>query len=181
MWTKILKDCFKRKSLICLTLDLNDWETVIIGTISSFDDKKLFLDEVNPYGVVIRKGRKILFSKIKIISYNDIYGKDLAYLLEKSNLKSIKPKYIYINSKQTLNSKRVLHLVKNQEIISIFINDDYIIGIDNEIDDKYMLLNNFTYQGFEDGYTVFEKQLVTKIRYRGAVEQKISLLKELKK
>ncbi|HRJ14414.1 MAG TPA: hypothetical protein PLI34_05430 [Saprospiraceae bacterium] len=80
MITEIIKECLEKGILICLILDLSDWETVIIGKVLSFDDKNILINEVNPYGKIIRKKRKIKISQIKVLSHSDIYGKDLDFL-----------------------------------------------------------------------------------------------------
>lgn len=180
MFEQIINKCIESDSLICLNLNLNDLESVIIGKVVSFDSNTLIIDEINPYGTIIRNERKIPLTKIKLISLDDIYGTDLKYLTNNIELKNAKPKYLYFNrdGKDTL---RVIIETSKNLVVSIFINNEFILGEIIHIEGKLVQINNITYQGFEDGYTYFDKSLITKIRYDGPLERKVTLLRNKKK
>lgn len=180
MLTETLNKCIKDNILTCLTLDLNDWETIIIGRIKSFDEKHIYLDEVNPYGVFIRLNRRLLISKVCLISFDDIYGNDLSFLAKSSDIKLAKPKYKYLKSAENSYEDYFAGLIKANKIFSFFVDDDYIMGVVTDQDDKYLKVNNFTYQGLIDGFTLIEKRIITKLRYDGPVECKVDLLRKWK-
>ena len=168
MLEHIINKCKVSDSFICLSLDPYDLEYVIIGKVMSFDSDTLIIDEINPYGTVIRSGRKIPLSKIKLVSFGDIYGADLKYLNANIDLKNTKPKYLYFNNGGKSSFSGIIESSKNQ-VVSIFINDDFIIGEIIQLKGEIVQVNNVTYQGFEDGYTYFNKSLVTKIKYVGPI------------
>ncbi len=180
MITEIIKECLEKGILICLILDLSDWETVIIGKVLSFDDKNILINEVNPYGKIIRKKRKIKISQIKVLSHSDIYGKDLDFLHSNALINYSKAKYIYFGEDKRSCQNKLKKFIENKKIISIFINDEYVIGIIVNQNDNDILINNYSYQGLDDGFSLFKHKLITKIRYDGPVEQKIEALKNLK-
>lgn len=179
MIEQIINKCVESDSLICLNLNLNDLESVIIGKVLSFDSITLIIDEINPYGTTIRKGRKIPLTKIKLVSFGDIYGADLKYLKSNIELKNTRPKYLYFSKDGKSALSGIIERSKNL-VVSVFINDDFILGEIIQIEGRLVQVNNITYQGFKDGYTYFDKSLITKIRYDGPLERKVTLLRNKK-
>lgn len=179
MFEHIINKCIVSDSLICLNLDLDNLDSVIIGEVIFFDSDTLIIDEVNAYGIVIRRGRKISLAKVKLISFGDIYGADLKYLHANIEFKKIRPKYLYLNKGSKSSLSGISESSKNK-VVSVFINDDYILGEIIQIEAGLVQVNNVTYQGFEDGYTYVDISLITKIRYDGLLERKATLLKKKK-
>jgi hypothetical protein len=179
MFEQVINKCLHSGSLICLAIDMNNLENVIMGKVLSLERDKLIIDEINPYGTVIRFRRTIRLNKIKLVSIDDIYGTDLKYLNSNNYLVGAKPKYIYIN-KSNLNSLKKIIESKSNQVVSTFINNDYFLGEITLIDGELIQVKNITFQGFEDGFSYFDKSLITKIRYDGPVEKKVILLRKMK-
>ncbi len=180
MLTKILKYCKEEQIFVCLILNLSNWEQVIIGKILSFNSDNLIIDEINPYGDIVYRKREISINKIRLVQFNDIYGRDLKYLSEQQITKKVRARYFKATTNIKNLDKRLIEFQKSKEVTSVFLGNDYSIGVIKEFDDKYILLHNYAYIGLEDGFTLIEKYKVTKIRFKGPVEIKVATLKEFK-
>lgn len=128
----------------------------------------------------IRNNRKLSLSKVKLISFDDIYCNDLEHLIENSNLSNWKPGNMYFQKGRNNHEGFVNKYIDKHEIVSLFIEDDYVIGEIQEQNKSYILINNYTYQGFKDGNTLIAKESIYKIRFRSAIERRVELLRKWK-
>jgi hypothetical protein len=152
-----------------------------VGLISTYDEEMIKFKELDS-SANIQKTKMIKTKNISLLSYNDIYGKDLELLYKAKVIdNATKNKYIY-NKKSSKFFKEHLLKSKNlKEVVSIFGSDDYFIGTIIELNETYIKLNNISFQGHDDGVTIIPINLIIKIRKNGKLERKVKYLYNIKK
>ena len=174
---KVLKDKLVEKSLIGIRTFYQEWDEVIIGFIRSIEGNNLILVEIDEYGKTL--GETIIeIADILSIEFDDKYQKKLKSIQENSDLfDSINQVTIWNKAKQL--KIVILEWIKKDIIATLFFDEDFFItGKILEYQDNYLLVNNITSSGEDDGYSIHLVDKLIGIRYNGKEELKIRFLLE---
>jgi len=174
---KVLKDKLVKKSLIGIRTFYQEWDEIIIGFIRSIEGNNLILVEIDEYGKTLGE-TNIEIADILSIEFDDKYQKKLKSIQENSDLFDSKNQVTIWNKAKELKIV-ILELIKKDIITTLFFNEDFFItGKILECQDNYLLVNNITSSGEDDGYSIHLVDKLIGIRYNGKEEQKIRFLLE---
>lgn len=85
-----------------------------------------------------------------------------------------KPKYVIINKRNVYN--RLNELIVGKTLCTFVFGAEYSIGIVTACTESEFFISNVAYDGSEDGISVFDINMLTKIRYASNHENRISFL-----
>lgn len=171
---EILQTVYRNKGLVSICIKKIDWDKRIIGYVTKVSAQSILIDEVDVYGYVVKK-RNIRMDTIVSVEIDDSYNNSLFRLKGVANrIRKMKAQFIY-NKGQTIVSK-LKSLQERVNVVTIFFDDEYVTGVIEDFDDEYIKLQNIGYLGTEDGKSLYRISQVTKIRYNGPMEEKISFL-----
>lgn len=177
MMIKVLKDKLVEKSLIGIRTIYQDWDEVIIGFIKSIEGNNLILQEIDEYGKTLGE-TNIEIADILSVEFDDKYQIKLMSILENSDLFESENQ-VTIWSKAKELKIVVLELIEKDIIATLFFDEDFFItGKILEYQDNYLLVNNITSSGEDDGYSIHLIDKLIGIRYNGKEELKIRYLLE---
>jgi hypothetical protein len=174
---KVLKDKLVEKSLIGIRTIYQDWDEVIIGFIKSIEGNNLILQEINEYGKTLGE-TNIDTADILSVEFDDKYQKKLMSILENSDLFESENQVTIWNKAKELKIV-VLELIEKDIIATLFFDEDFFItGKILEYQDNYLLVNNITSSGEDDGYSIHLIDKLIGIRFNSKEELKIRYLLE---
>ena len=177
MMIKVLKDKLVEKSLIGIRTIYQDWDEVIIGFIKSIEGNNLILQEINEYGKTLGE-TNIDIADILSVEFDDKYQKKLMSILENSDLFESENQVTIWNKAKELKIV-VLELIEKDIIATLFFDEDFFItGKILEYQDNYLLVNNITSSGEDDGYSIHLIDKLIGIRFNSKEELKIRYLLE---
>lgn len=173
---EILKASLIKNTIISFCIGKVNWDKRIIGYVRSMNKEIIVVDEVDVFGSVV-KSRNIKISSISIIETNDSYNKHLEKLKEQGKLiKKTKPLYYY-NKGDKFNKKIDLLRISGN-ICTIFFGTEFITGIIKKLSENILSISSIGYRGTKEGESYFTLESITKIRYQGPLEKKISYLQK---
>ncbi len=181
---EILKRCFDNNTLVTIITNLNKIDSVIVGRIYQLDDESVEVDEINFNGRITRK-RKLKLKSVRILRYGDIYSNEIKELIKfhkTSKEDKVSPKTKYTSNKSTPQFLMLLaELQRSQEMVSIFVKDDFRFGIINELSESHVKIKSITYGGWDDGFAVIPIKRIMDIGRNGSDEQQVSYLYRIRK
>lgn len=173
---EIFKTALKSNNIISLCVGKVDWDKRIIGYVKSINKKNVFIDVVDIFGSII-KSKSIRIDNIAVVEINDSYNKHLEKLKTQGKvIKKTKPLYYY-NKGNSFNEKLELLRLKGS-VCTVFFGTEYMTGIIKKIDKEILFINSIGYRGTKEGESYCKLGSITKIRYEGALEKKISYLQK---
>lgn len=171
----ILKKTKTEKSLIGIRINEEDWDEVLIGFIYSINTTNVVMNEIDENGNSTGY-TTISINKILRIDLDDRYQKRLKFIFD-NRKKIIADNQITISNdtKALLNNINIL--IKNKQICTLYFDEDqYITGILQKKDSKFILVKNIGRQGDDEGFSYYELNRIIGLKYDGIDERKISLL-----
>lgn len=170
----VLKGALKSKSVISLCTGKIDWEKRFIGYVQAIDAKNIEIELIDFYGSITKK-KKIRLSKISMVEINDSYNKHLERLKAKSKqIKKAKPNYFHNKGKRFILN---LEILKSRENVNtIFFGTEYLTGIITTIEDDFIIVKGVGYLGTMEGELYCAIDNITRIRFDGPLETKLSFL-----
>ena len=174
---EILKTALTKNTIISFCIGKVNWDRRIIGYVKSINKEIIVVDEVDIFGSVV-KSKNIKVSSIVIIETNDSYTKHLEKLKDQGKLiKATKPLYYY-NKGSKFNEKiDLLRLSGN--VCTIFFGTEFVTGIVKKLNENILFIHSVGYRGTKEGESYCTLKSITKIRYEGPLEKKISYLQKL--
>ncbi len=180
MIDSILNACLREKLLISIRTERKSPDNLFIGIVRSINDSHLLFESLDPYGRVI-KTISISIKSIVIIEYDEVYTNDLTKLYELNKTQKVIAKSVYIHNRTLSQFRNSLNRLKgSQELVSVFIGNDFFLGRIVDLDESDLIINCITYQGFDDGIVVFPINKIIKVRKNGLHEFKVNYLNKLK-
>lgn len=167
------------RKLICICINTINWNNRVIGYVKQiYPPDKFELEVIDELGQQKNK-QLILFTSVKSLEIGGTYNNNLERLNKNGLLKKqMHSKYFYAQ-KHDLSQK--LYEVKNSKTLcTFFFNTEFSIGIVKRISKHEMSIKNITYEGQNDGISIFDIALLTKIRIGSAIENRIAFLNSKK-
>ena len=171
---KVLKTALYNNRIISFCVGKVDWEKRIIGYVRSISNKKIMIDVVDIYGVVIKQ-KSINPNNIVILEIDDNYNKHLEKLKKEGKI-SKKTKSFYYYNNGTNFEKKINMLLLKGDVYTIFFGSEYVTGIIKKVTGNVLIINSVGFRGTKEGKSFCVLQCITKIRYQGPLEKKISYL-----
>lgn len=174
---EIFKTALRSNSIISLCVGKVDWDKRIIGYVKSINNNSIIIDVVDIFGSVI-KSKSIAINSITVVEINDSYNKHLEKLRKQGKVvKKTKPLYYY-NKGNSFNEKLELLRLKGS-VCTIFFGTEYMTGVVKKFNEDVLFINSIGYRGTKEGESYCKLESITKIRYEGPLEGKISYLQKL--
>ena len=172
---KQIEKAYKKKKLICVCLDKIDWNSRIIGYVKDiYASERFKLEIIDEFGQK-KNIRTVLFASVKSLELGGIYNENLEILNKKGFLRDQSiPKYFSV-AKHDLY-KKLSGLKEAKTLCTFFFDTEFSIGIVTEITKEEFSIVNIAYDGTEDGISIFDVALLTKIRCETNFENRISFL-----
>lgn len=168
------RTAIKDKSIISICVGKVDWEKRIIGYVKSITNTQVVIEAVDIFGSVIKR-KNIVIDRIAIAEINDSYNKHLERLREQGQLiKKTKTYYYHNKGVGFLEKLELLRLKGN--ICTIFFGTEYMTGIVKKITDGFLITSGIGYSGTKEGESYCKIDKISKIRYEGPLEKKITYL-----
>jgi hypothetical protein len=173
-----IEKAYKKNELISVCLNNIDWNSRIIGYVKKiYASNKFELEIIDEFGQK-KNRRTVLFASVKSLEMGGVYNENLANLNKKRFLKNQStPKY-FSSGKYDL-PKKLSELKESKTLSTFFFDTEFSIGIVMEITQKELFILNIAYDGTEDGISIFDVTLLTKIRCETNFETRISFLTKL--
>lgn len=173
----IFKAALKNKNLISLCVRKVDWDKRIIGYVKSITNKNVIIDLVDIFGSVV-KSKSIAINTIVVVEINDNYNQHLEKLKKQGDvIKKAKPFYYY--NKGNRFSEKLELLLTEGLVCTIFFGTEYKTGIIKSLEGNILVVKGVGYRGTEDGESYCKLDRITKIRFKGPLEEKISFLQKM--
>jgi len=174
---KLLDEALSRQELISIYTDKENTEEFAAGFLISINKEFVLLKSISPNGK--EDGIEVInFNEIYELSFDDFYLKQLKYLFKHSN-ELIYKKEINFCEKET-NFYEILYKFKENKSLIAFVlyNKIVHIGVVNDIDNEYVLLQEINEKGKEDGFSCFKIYDIIKIYSDDEKLRKIDLLRK---
>lgn len=174
---KRIEEAYKKNELVSVCLGKIDWNSRIIGYVKKiYASNKFELEIIDEFGQK-KNIRTVLFASVKSLEIGGVYNKNLEHLHKKGFLKNQStPKY-FSPEKYDL-SKILSELKESKTLCTFFFDTEFSIGIVVDITQKELSIMNITYDGTEDGISIFEVTVLTKIRCETNFKNRISFLSQ---
>ncbi|MEJ7611058.1 MAG: hypothetical protein WKF88_07760 [Ferruginibacter sp.] len=174
---EILKKALKNKNIISLCVGKIDWNKRVIGYVNSVNETAVVIEMVDIFGSIV-KNKSIPIKSISVVEINDSYNKHLEKLKKHEKaIKKINPLY-YFNKGNNFNEK-LEKLLLEKNICTVFFGTEFITGVIQNFNEDDLCINAIGYRGTKEGEVYCRLVNVTKIRYEGPLEEKISYLQNL--
>ena len=164
----------QKKQLICICLNKIDWDKRVIGYLTSKPSSSTIDLQVIDEKGNFKMRKQILIETIKSIEIGGIYNDNLEKLA-KAQLKPSKGQM-----KQVTTSKGNIQLLQrlkdSQQVCTFFFETEYAVGKVRKLSICHLVINNITFDGRNDGLSIFDITSLTKIRIGSSKENRISLL-----
>jgi hypothetical protein len=171
----ILKAAIKSNNVISFCLGKVDWNKRVIGYVKAINKNKAVINVIDIFGNTVST-KNILIDKIAILEINDSYNKHLEKLkTQGQEIKKTRNLYYY-NKGNGFNEK-IEFLRLNGNICTFFFGTEYMTGIVKGINDQILIIDSIGYRGTNEGESFCKMENITKIRYDGPLEKKITFLK----
>ena len=172
---KRIEKALNNNELVCICLNTINWNSRLIGYV-----KKIHLSDNLDFQIIDEYGQKkdlkpVLFSTIKSLEIGGTYNKNIDTLFKKEFLRNqTMPKYFSIK-KQDLH-KKLKELKETKALCTFFFDTEFSIGIVEQITEDEFSITNIAYDGTEDGISIFDIKMLTKIRTGSNFESRILFL-----
>ena len=171
---KILNDAFVCHRLIAIRTPKEDWGETIVGYVKELTPSYITIDEIDEYGCPIGSSTFKMESLIDIV-IDDKTLKSLKFLEGQGNYLSPQKCSTIWGSGYEIK-EHIANRMIEKETITLFVedgqNDDTnIIGIVEDIDEKYVLVNLIDRYGENDGTILVPLETITGIRWRSMEDQ----------
>ena len=171
----ILKEKFTEKSFIGVRTIHQEWDEVIIGFIQTMDGSNLVIDEIDEFGASLGE-TTIDISEILSVEFDDQSQKKLKAIVDSSvNFKADQQVTIW---KKGSDLQAVMEeLIKEGKITTLFFDEDFFVtGKITELNKKWLVINNISVAGEDDGFSIHSIEKLIGLRYNGKDELKIKFL-----
>lgn len=173
---EIIKKALRNKSVISLCVGKVDWDKRVIGYVTAVNNNSVIIEVVDIYGGVI-KNKRIAINSIAVIEIDDSYNKHLEKLKKHAKVfKKTKPLYFYNKGDGFIKKLELLR--DKATVCTVFFGTEYLTGTIKEFAENVLILKSVGYRGTNEGETYCRLMDVTKIRYQGPLEEKISFLQK---
>ena len=175
---KRIEKAYKKNELVCVCLGSIDWNSRIIGYVKKiYAPNKFDLEIIDEFGQK-KNIRTVLFASVKSLEIGGIYNKNIENLNKKGFLKNQStPKY-FSKARHDLHEK-LSRLKESGALCTFFFDTEFSIGIVVETTQEELSIVNIAHDGTEDGISVFDLALLTKIRCETNFENRISFLNKI--
>ncbi|MBX3242021.1 MAG: hypothetical protein KIT80_13620 [Chitinophagaceae bacterium] len=160
--------------LICICLNSIDWNSRIIGYVKGININKFEFQVIDEFGQ--RKGKRaILLNMVKSLEIGGIYNNMLEKLVKNGYVKGkTTPKYLYSNKNRF--RENICKLIDSKEVCTFFFKTEFSIGIVTKVSKSELTIKNISYEGVNDGISIFDLKQLTKVRTRSHLENRIKFL-----
>jgi hypothetical protein len=175
--TKKLSELKLNEDIISICLKKIDWDKIKTGKVLTVNSKFITFVNVSKYGKFLQK-EKINITEIASVENGGDYYNLLKILVKSTKGKGVytKGKYIYFSSSKGCNINKINEIILSQEIVTIFCEDNYSIGLIKNIEFDIVTIGNVTHSGEKNGTTLIYIKSISKIRMLSSIENKASLL-----
>jgi hypothetical protein len=174
-----IKKAKMSRKLVCICINTINWNNRVIGYVKQiYPPHKFELEVIDEFGQQKNK-RIVSFTSVKSLEIGGTYNDNLEKLNKNGFVrKQMHSKYFSVQN-QDLYEK--LCVLKNSKTLcTFFFKTEYSIGIVKRITKHEMSIKNITYEGRNDGISIFDIALLTKIRIGSAFENRITFLSNKK-
>ena len=173
---EILKTALRNNNIISLCVGKVDWDKRIIGYIKSINKHRVTINVVDVFGSVV-KNKNIAINDIAVVEINDSYNKHLEKLKEQGKIiKKTQP--LYYHNKGNGFKEKLERLRLKKSVCTIFFGTEYMTGVIKKINENVLFVSSVGYRGTKEGESCCKVESITKIRYEGPLEEKISYLQK---
>lgn len=174
---EILKVALKNRNVISLCIGKINWERRIIGYVKSMSKDNILFHLIDIFGTTIKE-KSINIASISVLEINDSYNKHLEKLKEQGKfIKATKSLYYY--NKGDDFQRRLKTLISEATVCTIFFGTEYLTGVIKGIMEETLVIKSIGYKGSNEGESYCKLKNVSRVRYDGPLERKISYLKSL--
>ncbi|MDP4150149.1 MAG: hypothetical protein Q8927_11695 [Bacteroidota bacterium] len=173
-----IEKAYKNGHLICICLNRIDWQRRVIGYVKKFAKSDSFtLEVIDEFGQK-KDLRTVSLSSIKSLEIGGVYIENLEKL-NKNGFKRTKtrPKYISINKRNA--HKKLNEFMALSTLCTFVFGTEYSVGIVTASTESEFSISNVGFDGSDNGFSVFDVNSLTQIRYEGNAEERISFLHKL--
>ena len=172
-----IEKAFNQKKLICICINKIDWDKRIIGYVRYIQNLEKFeIETIDEFGQ-FKNVKTILFASVRSLEMGGIYNNNLEKLNEKGFKKDNSIAKYFSFKKHNLYDK----LVKLKEegiICTFFFKTEFSIGVVKEVTQEELFISNIAYDGTDDGTSLFNVKLLTKIRSTSNFERRLTFLRK---
>jgi hypothetical protein len=175
---KRIEKAYEKNNLVCICLNNINWNNRIIGYVKNIYSFEAFeLEIIDEFGQK-KNIRKISFASVKSLEIGGIYNKNLEKL-NKKRFSRNQSAPIYFSARKHNLHKKLYQLKDAKTLCTFFFDTEFSIGIVKEISQEELSIANIAQDGTNDGISVFDITLLTKIRSKSNFENRISFLSDL--
>jgi hypothetical protein len=173
---KRIERAFKRNELICICINRIIWNNRIIGYVNSINKSGKFkINILDEYGQ-IKNTKTFTFFSVKSLEIGGTYNENLGRL-NKSNFSKHHSTPKYFNKRKNNLFAKIDQLANTNKVCTFYFGSEYSIGVVKAVASGEFTIMNISFEGKEDGESIFDINLLTKIRYDSNFEIKITLLR----
>jgi hypothetical protein len=175
---EILITALKNKNIISFCIGKVDWDKRKIGYVKSINKENVLVSMVDIFGGIVSE-KSIKINNITILEINDSYNMHLERLRGHGEVIRKTKTHYYFNKGNGFIEK-VKALQSKKSVCTVFFETEFLTGIIKEINEIILIINTVGYRGTKEGESYCKIDNVTKIRYEGPLESKISYLRKVK-